>query len=198
MKIGGRNFRVNNLPLWRILELMISLIWGKVLGVSRFLQFPFIHLGVKIQNWNARIQIGSFCEIHDRVVISAVTRDLNQVRTIIKIGSYTTIWYGTVISAKHSIEIGENCAISWNCTIIDDDMHTIKYTDTENFRKVRGNFVKIGNRVWIGANSIILKGVTINDNVIVAAGSVVRDDIPSNSIVSGNPARIMSTFLSWE
>jgi acetyltransferase-like isoleucine patch superfamily enzyme len=196
MKVGGRNFKVNNLPFWRILELLISLLHGKLLNVSNFTHFPLIHIGAKISKWHSKIDIGNFCEIHERVVISAITKDINQKKTSIKIGDYTTIWYGTIISAKHRIEIGKSCAISWNCTIIDDDMHTIVYSKIPERKK--GDFVKIGDNVWIGANSIILKGVTISDNVIVAAGSVVRDDIPSNSIVAGNPARVVSTFLHWE
>lgn len=49
--------------------------------------------------------------------------------------------------------------------------------------------ITIGNRVWIGGNSVVLPGITIGDDVIVAAGSVVTKDVPSNWIVGGNPAR---------
>ena len=56
--------------------------------------------------------------------------------------------------------------------------------------KVHRN-TKIGNNVFVGINSIILAGVTINDNVIISAGSVVKRNIPSNCIVEGNPAKVV-------
>ncbi len=56
----------------------------------------------------------------------------------------------------------------------------------------------IGNHVWIGENALILKGVKIGDNSIVGAGSVVTKDVPNNSIVAGNPARIIKNNINWE
>ena len=58
--------------------------------------------------------------------------------------------------------------------------------------------VKIGNNVFIGAGAIILCGVSIGDNVIVGAGTVVTHNIPSNLVVGGNPARVISTFDEWK
>ena len=54
--------------------------------------------------------------------------------------------------------------------------------------------VKIGNNVYIGNNSLIMPGVTIGCNVLVAAGSVVTHSVPDNVVIGGNPARIISTF----
>ena len=51
--------------------------------------------------------------------------------------------------------------------------------------------VKIGSRVWIGSNSTILPGITIGDNAIIGAGSIVTKDVPKNTIVAGNPARVI-------
>lgn len=51
--------------------------------------------------------------------------------------------------------------------------------------------VRIGNKAWIGSGSIILPGITIGENAIVAAGSVVAKDVPANAVVAGNPARIL-------
>jgi len=55
---------------------------------------------------------------------------------------------------------------------------------------------KIGNNVFIGVNSIIIAGITVHDNSIIAAGSVVTKDVPSFSIVGGNPARIIKSNVS--
>ena len=54
--------------------------------------------------------------------------------------------------------------------------------------------IEIMNNVFIGCNSTILGGVTIGNNVVVAAGSVVTHDVPDNSVVAGNPARVIETF----
>ena len=51
--------------------------------------------------------------------------------------------------------------------------------------------VVIGNRVWIGCNALVLKGVRIGDGAVVAAGTVVTRDVPANSLVGGNPARVI-------
>jgi acetyltransferase-like isoleucine patch superfamily enzyme len=58
--------------------------------------------------------------------------------------------------------------------------------------------VKIGAHVWIGFNSIILKGVTIGDRSVVAAGSVVTKDIPADVLVAGNPARVIRSLVAAE
>lgn len=54
--------------------------------------------------------------------------------------------------------------------------------------------VKVGNNVYIGNNALIMPGVTIGCNVLVAAGSVVTHSVPDNVVIGGNPAKIISTF----
>jgi acetyltransferase-like isoleucine patch superfamily enzyme len=55
--------------------------------------------------------------------------------------------------------------------------------------------ISVGNNVWIGAQSIILSGVTIGDNSIIGAGSVVTRDIPANVVAAGNPCRVLKSIL---
>ncbi len=57
--------------------------------------------------------------------------------------------------------------------------------------------VSIGNDVWIGCRSIVLKGVSIGDGAIVAAGSVVTKDVPAYTLVAGNPAQIKKKVAGW-
>lgn len=95
------------------------------------------------------------------------------------------------IKCFKSIEIGDGVIISENCTIWDSDVHSIQYNTITKP-------VRIGNRVWIGTNCIILKGVTIGDGAVIAAGSVVNKDVPSKTLVGGNPAKVLRENIDWK
>lgn len=87
------------------------------------------------------------------------------------------------------LTIGENSIIAPGVVFVDHD-HNLESPDKI---KEIGNAspIVIGKNCWIGVNSIILKGVTLGDNCIVGAGSVVTRSFPKNSIISGNPAKLM-------
>ena len=90
---------------------------------------------------------------------------------------------GCLIAAVKRIEIGDSTIIGPKTSILDTNGHGIDDAPT----KVAP--IKIGSHVWIGQGVIILKGVTIGDNSIIGAGSVVTKDVDSNTIVAGNPAK---------
>jgi acetyltransferase-like isoleucine patch superfamily enzyme len=98
----------------------------------------------------------------------------------------------TAIICNHSITIGNNVIFGGNTVIYDTDFHPIdpnkrlEGKDRENATKKP---VKIGDHVFIGAHSTILKGVTIGDNAVIGACSVVTKNIPANEIWAGNPAQ---------
>lgn len=100
-----------------------------------------------------------------------------------------------VIVATKKIEIGNNVMIGGGVTIVDSDFHTMDYscwgTPMDEMLMKRSP-VKIGNNVFIGMNSIILKGVNIANGAVIAAGSVVNKDIPANEIWGGNPVRFIN------
>lgn len=97
------------------------------------------------------------------------------------------------IRCHEKIEIGENVAISHDVTIMDSDAHEGLWKGYEKTKPI-----KIGNHVWIGTRATILKGVTIGDNAIIAAGSVVTKDVPSNTVVAGVPAKVIKTNINWK
>ena len=102
---------------------------------------------------------------------------------------------GAQIRCKERITIGDNCAIARNVLIMDFDAHTITYMDGTTNRITAP--ITIGKNVWIGAGATILKGITIGDNAVIGAGSVVTKDVKANTIVAGNPARVIREHRGW-
>lgn len=90
---------------------------------------------------------------------------------------------GVYVHAQKSITIGNNCVVASGVNIIDSNGHETNSLDRTNGRDLPKEIV-IGNNVWIGLNSIILKGSIIGDNTVIAAGSVVKGVVPANSIYS--------------
>lgn len=92
-------------------------------------------------------------------------------------------------SHPNLITIGDKVTLAPRVHILAHDAST-----KHNIGKTRIGLVNIGNNVFIGAESIILPGVTIGDDVVIGAGSVVTKDISSNSVAVGNPARVVCTL----
>lgn len=137
---------------------------------------------------NATINIGE-CEfnIGDRVMIN-----------------------GSTFYCTRGITIGNDVLISWGCTIADSNMHSIvsadRLVELANAKKEYDNGtigdnpdlatinsapIVIKDKVWIGFNCIIMKGVTIGEGAIIGAGSVVTKDVPDYAVVGGNPAAVI-------
>lgn len=109
----------------------------------------------------------------------------------LKLGSGYLNAFDQIVCAE-SIEIGKDCAIARNVVIRDTDAHDIL---EEGHKKTKP--VKIGNHVWIGANAMVMKGVTIGDNSIIGAGAIVTKDIPENSLAVGVPAKVIKKVKGW-
>ena len=107
----------------------------------------------------------------------------------INIGKNTRI-HGTCIHAFKRIDIGQDCLIAANCQIFDSNGHN-SLPNERRTNNGEAKEIKIGDNVWIGANSIILPGVSIGSNSIIAAGSVVNKSVPSEHIAGGNPAKLI-------
>lgn len=129
---------------------------------------------------------------------------------IIEIGDRVVINEGTRIISAAEITIGNDVMISWGCTIVDSNMHSLhskdRLADTQNARKeienhtmgqsvdysvIQSTPVMIKDKAWIGFNAIIMKGVTVGEGAVIGAGSVVTTDVPDYAVVGGNPAKIL-------
>lgn len=94
------------------------------------------------------------------------------------------------IRCHDKILIGNGCAISHDFTVMDSDAH---YLFGEKNTKV----VEIEDNVWIGTRVTILSGVTVGEGSVIAAGSVVKDNVPKYSLVAGVPAKVIKRNVEW-
>lgn len=106
----------------------------------------------------------------------------------IEIGDCVLMSPGSRISASDEIIIGDGTMFANGAYVTDSDWHQL-YDRTE--RSPRVTPVHIGPNVWLGDHSTVLKGVTIGENSVVAAGAVVTRDVPANVVVAGNPAAVV-------
>lgn len=139
------------------------------------------------------IHLGNFAHIicaSDSVVRLTTWKD-KQGGGEIRIGDYCLISPGVRISSLRSIHIGDNAMLAANVVISDSDWHGI-YNRIRPFRCSKPVVLK--NNVWLGERVIVTKGVTIGENAVIGAGSVVTRDIPDNVIAAGNPARVIKSI----
>jgi acetyltransferase-like isoleucine patch superfamily enzyme len=125
----------------------------------------------------------------------------------ITIGDHVYLGDDSVLSCANRIEIGPATLLSHGVQIFDNDSHPIDadlrerdyktiFNESSVPRAAIGSApVVIGPRVWIGFNSIVLKGVTIGEGAIVGAGSVVANSVPPYAVVVGNPARVVKSSV---
>lgn len=95
---------------------------------------------------------------------------------------------GVTIWCFEKITLGNNVRVGANVTIMDGDAHQDDPRSGEN------SPITIEDNVWIGANTIVLKGVTIGRNTLIGAGSVVTKSIPANVLAAGNPCRVIRSL----
>ena len=121
-------------------------------------------------------------------------------KTIFSFGPEAHILIGDNVGISNScfrirkgITIGDNVNIGGDCKFYDSDMHSVEYeyriSCPDTHTKIEPIIIEEG--VWIGAHSIILKGVRIGKRSVIGAGSVVTHNIPENEIWAGNPARFL-------
>ncbi len=101
---------------------------------------------------------------------------------------------GVKISCAEKIIVGDGALMGANILMTDSDWHSLDPVRRDDKDLIRTKPIKIGNNVFVGANSIILKGTEIGDNSVIGAGSVVAGIIPSNVIAAGNPCKVIKAL----
>lgn len=149
-----------------------------------------------------QVQINDSCWHKGTIIV--------QTNGVVILNPHVQIGIDTNIFAVNRIEIGAYTAIAPNTTICDNNNHPVSPKERKAMRvhphghdsklwKHSANApIIIGENCWIGTNVRICKGVTIGDNSIVAACSVVTKDVPANCIVAGNPAKVVKTNIDLE
>ena len=163
-----------------------------------FLRPQFAYLGkgalflkpwyVEVFGWP--ISLGDYVNViatPDKRVRLTVWSDMEETGRI-RVGKYGLICPGVRISSALDISIGDSCMLAQGAYVTDSDWHDIYNRGVSVGRK---EAIKIGDNVWIGDSAIVCKGVTIGDNSIVGAGSVVVRDLPPNVVAAGNPADVI-------
>ena len=138
--------------------------------------------------------------------------DVERQRELKLAGKNIKFWSGVVIHSPEKVSIGDNVGIGdyvvvWGggeVRIGSDVLIAAHSVITSQGHELNGKLYRttnllepviIGNNVWIGASCVILPGVSIGNNAVVAAGSVVNRDVPANSVVGGVPAKLIKNIL---
>ena len=169
-------FRILSLPYRGILKLTISgwdkfsMVYISKLPSKHLRKWAYIGLGARLgENVVLRYQTEIWCPY------------------TIKIGKGSIIGYNNLLDSRNGIDIGDNVNFSANVSIYTEqhDHRDPNFSCSQNTKKN----VKIGNRVWIGPNVIVLPGVTIGEGAVCAAGCVVTKDVLPFTVVAGVPAK---------
>lgn len=142
------------------------------------------------------IHLGNDCVIEGGIKTESAT-------ATVRLGNNVYLGGGSVISSACSVVVGDDVLISYQVVIMDSDSHSVRYSIRKNdlsdwrcnhdhdWSTTAMGEVVIGKGAWIGARSMILKGVTIGEGAVIGAGSVVTRNVPPWSIAAGNPARVI-------
>jgi acetyltransferase-like isoleucine patch superfamily enzyme len=166
---------------------------------SRWRNFYYKSQGVKLHGYVwmrsveiprnfSDIELAAGCLLDRGVTLLCSGESLSHPKIFIGAGTY--INRQTFLDASLKITIGKECGIGPGCYITDHD-HGTAADLPPLAQALISQPTQIGDRVWLGANVTVLKGVTIGDDAVIGAGSVVTKDIPAGAIAVGVPARVV-------
>ncbi|MEO6490554.1 MAG: acyltransferase [Ferruginibacter sp.] len=157
-----------------------------------------MHVDIFHKEINAEnISIGTDCNILGTIIVYSPFAK-------VIIGDRVYIGPGTMIICYDEVRIEDDVLISWDCTIMDTNAHSLVFKDRandvldwnlgheqKNWTSVESKKILVKSKSWIGFKSIVLKGVTIGEGAIIGSGSVVTKSIDDYSIAAGNPAKFI-------
>lgn len=160
-----------------------------------------LEIGPGAMLWNVHIQLTGtnlICRIGARTRVRGGTLIVTDQHSRLEIGDMTTMT-GPMLVAQGgcSVTLGQDCMVAYGSDIRCSDGHSVIDRATGESLNPAAD-VRIGNHVWIGIHSQILKGITIADHAIVAARSVVTRPVPGGTIVAGNPAKAIRDGVTWD
>ncbi|ELS02159.1 acetyltransferase (isoleucine patch superfamily) [Xenococcus sp. PCC 7305] len=166
---------------------------------SRWRNLYYRALGVKLKGYiwlreieiprnYTEIEIEANCALDRGVTLLCSGKSLSHPKIII--GASTYLNRHAFIDAILSLKIGRDCAVGPGCYLTDHD-HGLDPELTPLKQPMFAQATVIGDRVWLGANVTVLKGVTIGNDAVIGAGSVVTKDIPESAIAVGIPAKVI-------
>lgn len=145
---------------------------------------------VRVRKSNGRISVG------DRVLMEGtiVPIELSAWSADLTIGDGTYINYGTNISARVGVTIGNNVAIGQYSIIMDDDYHSA----LDHRKRGKSAPITIQDDAWLGARVIVLRGSHIGQGAVIGANSVVTGVIPPRTVAVGSPARVVKSLDTFD
>jgi acetyltransferase-like isoleucine patch superfamily enzyme len=149
----------------------------------------------KMQRWKRRVSVGDLLTERDENArqygFGEGTTCYDNVLVLgdVQVGKHTWIGPNVILDGQAGLEIGDYCSISAGVHIYTH--HTVLWSLSGGAQRIERAPTKVGSRVYIGPNSVVSKGVTIGDGVVIGALSLVNRDIPSGMKAFGQPARII-------
>ena len=134
---------------------------------------PFTEIDI---GYNSRLSLGRLVKARSGCKIRVIEE------AKISIGDNTSLNHGCIFTAHEKISIGNNVQFGPNVLIYDHD-HDFEKKDGLKNLNYKTSEVIIGNNVWIGANTIILRGSIIGDNCVIGAGAVIKGEFPDNTVI---------------
>ena len=203
--------------MFRARRLLLKLLWiADLLAGPLYKAYLFVFKGVDISlladvrlrqfanlTFGRNIIIEKYCMLDaagtsritlgDNVILQRGAQLLNYAGEGISIGRDTTIGRNSILFGHGGLDMGEGCLVGPCCSFIPANH---RFDDTALNIKQQGDTRKgivVGNNVWFGAHAVVLDGISIGDNCIIGAGSVVTRAIPPNSVAVGAPVRVIKT-----
>lgn len=198
--LGLRGFK---LPIVLSYKVKLKKMSGKVI-IPKNAKFASIKLGFTAAEVFDNKKL-SFVWINDGIIEFKGRAGIHNGTSI---RSYGKLVFGDAFNTSSTAKIicyeqivfGDNVLLGWDVEIVDGDAHKIYSNNCDKQERINMNKkIIIGNRVWIGANCKIFKGIIVGDDVVIAANSIVTKSITNNNcIIGGNPIRILKNDIYWE